>query len=528
MPLQPARCRVDAGTVVGTQEAGGAVVAFRGIPYAAPPVGPLRFRPPQRPQPWTGERAATAFGPSAPQYGIVANSLYAGGHERQSEDCLHLNDWAPARPEGELPVLVWLHYGAFQFGGSSAPIYDGAQLAAAGMVVVTVDHRLGRLGFLAHPALSAEAASRTSGNYGLLDQIAALEWVQRNIAAFGGDPGNVTFAGLSAGSSAVNLLLTSPLTRGLLHRAIGMSGAQLGPVGASGRLGDGLQDLASAERSGELIAHALGAADADDLRRVTPAQLMAAELPPDPGPVWRVDMGMPIARNVFDASYPIVDGYVVPESPYAAYAAGRFHDVPLVTGSAADERVGVPYLSDPALFEADARAELGGLADEFLALFPHEDAAATRLSSQRANADRIFIWQNWTWARLHAARGGAPTFHYHTTRCPPVPPGRYVEHDAGAFHSAEIPYLFRNLGVRDWPWEDADRRLSDTLSAQILRFCATGDPNGPGLPTWPAFAAPHHATMLLGDDVVPGAMPRQAELGLWDRWFAGLRGEGEG
>jgi para-nitrobenzyl esterase len=512
--MQHARRRVDAGTLDGTQEAGGGVVAFRGIPYAAPPVGPLRWRPPQLPEPWSGERDASAFAPDAPQYELVPSSLYAGGHERQSEDCLYLNVWAPANPEGPLPVLVWLHFGAFQFGGASAPFYDGAHLAATGLVVVTVNHRLGRLGFLAHPALSAESAGASSGNYGLLDQIAALEWVQRNIAAFGGDPGNVTFGGLSAGSSAVNLLLTSPLTTGLFQRAIGMSGAQLGPVGTSGGLGDGLQDLASAEGSGRLV---FGDVSAEDLRRLSVAEVMRAQLPPDSGPSWHVDMGMPMARNIFDASYPIVDGHVVPVAPHAAYTAGRFHNVPLLTGSAADERAGVPYLPDAALFEADARAELGDLADEFLALFPPGDTAQTRLSSQRANADRIFIWQNWTWARLHAAR--APAFHYHTTRRPPVPAGRYVEHDPGAFHSAELPYMFRNLEVRDWPWEDADRRLSAVLSAQVRQFCRTGNPNGPGLPDWPAFAEPGRATMLLGDEIAAGAMPRGAQLALWDRFF---------
>jgi para-nitrobenzyl esterase len=518
--MQHARRRVDAGRVVGSQEAGGEVVAFRGIPYAAPPVGALRWRPPQRPEGWNGERDATAFAAAAPQYEVVRNSLYAGGGERQGEDCLYLNVWAPAAPGGDLTVLVWLHFGAFQFGGTSVPLYDGAQLARAGLVVVTVGHRLGRLGFLAHPALSAESATRTSGNYGLLDQVAALEWVQRNAAAFGGDPGNVTFAGVSAGSSAVNLLLTSPLTAGLLHRAVGMSGAQLGPVGASGGLGDGLQDLASAESSG---ARALGSVSAYQLRRMTVAEVMGAALPPDPGPHWHTDMGMPMARNVFDASYPIVDGHVVPGPPYEAYAAARFHDVPLLTGSAADERAGVPYLRDLALFEADARAELGDLAGEFLALFPHADAAVTRLSSQRANADRIFIWQNWAWARLHAASATSPTFHYHTTHRPPVPAGRYAEPDPGAFHSAEIPYLFRNLAVRDWDWQEADRRLSEVLSGQLLQFCRTGDPNGPGLPAWPVFAEPDRATMLLGGDIAAGAMPRQPELALWDRFFAALR-----
>jgi len=513
--------RVDGGTLVGRRLAGGAVVAFLGIPYAAPPVGPLRWRPPQPPEPWTGERDATRFAPNAPQYELHPDSLYAGGHERQSEDCLYLNVWAPAEPEGDLPVLVWLHFGAFQYGGASVPLYDGSHLARAGLVVVTLNHRLGRLGFLAHPALSRESASGTSGNYGLMDQVAALEWVQRNIAEFGGDPGNVTFGGVSAGSSAVNLLLTSEMTRGLLHRAVGMSGAQLGPVGASGRLGDGLQDLESAERSGEILAASLGAHDADALRALTPEQLMGAALPPPPGPTWRVDSGMPISRNVFDTSYPIVDDHVVPGDPYERYEAGRFHDVPLMTGSAADERAGMPYLSDPALFEADARAELGDLADRFLELFPPGDEAATRLSSQRANGDRIFIWQNWTWARLHAAAGRAPTFHYHWLHHPPVPAGRYVEHDAGAFHSAELPYLFRNLAVRDWPWREEDRHLSEVLSGQLLRFCATGDPNGPGLPEWPVFAAPERHTMLLCAEPRAGAMPRQAELALWDRFFRG-------
>jgi para-nitrobenzyl esterase len=517
------RRRVDTGTLVGTHAAGGSVVAFRGVPYAAPPVGPLRWRAPQRPEPWTGERPASAPAPSAPQYELPARSLYAGGHEHQSEDCLYLNVWTPAEPAADLPVLVWLHLGAFQYGSASLPLYDGALLARQGLVVVTVGHRLGRLGFLAHPDLSAEAASGTSGNYGLLDQVAALEWVQRNARAFGGDPGNVTFGGVSAGSSAVNLLLASPLTAGLFHRAVGVSGAQLGPVGASGGLGDGMQDLEAAERSGALVADALGAEDADELRRIPPAQLMLAPLPPPPGPIWEIDSGMPIGRNVFDASYPIVDGHVVPEPPFDAYAAGRFHDLPLLTGAAADERAAVPYLSDPALYEADARAELGDLADELLALFPPGDRAATRLSSQRANADRIFIWQNWTWARLHAAAARAPTFHFHTTYAPPVPPGAHLEADPGAFHASDVPYLLRTLHARDWPWTQDDRRLAALRSRQLAEFCRHGSPNGPGLPYWPVFGEPDRTTMLVGGELAPGPMPRQERLALWDRFFAARR-----
>ncbi len=262
---------------------------------------------------------------------------------------------------------------------------------------MTLNYRLGRLGFLAHPELSRESGTGASGNWGLMDQIAALEWVQRNIASFGGDPSNVTLAGLSAGSSSVCLLLLSPQAQGLFHRAVAMSGAQLGPVGESGGIGDGLQDLDHAERSGQRVAAALGADSLDDLRAASVEALMAVPPPEDPGPRWSVDAGMQIGLGAFDSAYPIVDGHVVPGDPYALYEAGRFHPVPLLTGSTADERSGIPYLTSERRFpRARTRGTTASSPGEFLELFPAGSDAAARESSARANGDRIFIWQNWT------------------------------------------------------------------------------------------------------------------------------------
>ncbi len=513
--------RVEQGRLRGTLSKDGQVAAFKGIPYAAPPVGPLRWRPPQRPDEWSGIREATAFAPNAPQFSLAPNSLYAGGHERQSEDCLYLNVWAGAdQAEQGRPVLVWLHYGAFQFGGASLPLYDGENLARAGAVVVTLNYRLGRLGFLAHPDLSAESAAGASGNWGLMDQIAALEWVQGNIRRFGGDPDNVALVGLSAGSSSVSLLLLSPLAEGLFHRAIAMSGSQLGPVGETGRLGDGLQDLEHAEHSGVRVAEALSASSADELRAIPVGEIMAVSPPDDPGPRWTVDAGMPIGRGVFDSAYPIVDGHVVPGDPYELYAVGRFHPIPLLTGSTADERAAIPYLTSVAAFRADAEADYRELAPAFLELYPARTDEDVAQSSSLANGDRLFIWQNWTLARLHAGAGKASTFYYHTSRVPPLPePHGLAEARPGAFHAMEIPYLFRHLEVRPWPWEDHDRRLSDIVSGYWLNFCRYGDPNGPTLPPWLEFDPEAPAVMHFGDEIGVGPVPRRAELDFWDRYF---------
>jgi len=509
---------VAEGRLSGAVSDDGAVRSFKGIPYARPPVGELRWRLPAPPQRWDGTRQAVAFGPTAPQLPVVATSLYAGGGEHQSEDCLTLNVWTAAQSsDARLPVMMWLHLGAHQFGGSSVALYDGERLARRGVVVVTINHRLGRLGFLSHPQLSAESPHGASGNYGLHDQVAALRWIAENIAAFGGDPARVTVFGLSAGSQSVNMLMASPLARGLFSRAIGESGAALGPVGPSSGITDSMQDAASAERTGLALGAALRAATIDELRRRTPVELMLAPLPLGEDR-WTFDaVAEPFSRGGLDGAFPTVDGHLMPAPPHEIMRAGRHALVPLLTGSVAGEASGMPYMADAARFAADARREYGEHADEFLGLFPAGDDQQAASASAAANGDRVFVWQNWAWANLHR-RAGAPTHYYHFSREPPLPADAQIaERSRGAFHGAEIPYVFDHLAARDWPWSDHDRQLAETMSGYWVSFAASGDPNGGGRPAWPGFDG--RRAMHFGDEVGLGPVPRREHLAFWDAYY---------
>jgi para-nitrobenzyl esterase len=520
--------RVAEGLLTGSTSADGVIRSFKGIPYAQPPVGELRWREPQPPQRWDGSRDATQFGPTAPQLPVRATSLYAGGHEHQSEDCLTLNIWTAAgSSDARLPVMVWLHFGAYQYGGSSVPLYDGEGLAREGVVVVTLNHRLGRLGFLAHPELSAESSHGTSGNYGLLDVIEALRWLAENVAAFGGDPQRVTIFGLSAGSMSVCILMASPPARGLFHRAIGESGGAFGPVGASSAITDSMQDLPHAERTGVALADAAGARSIGELRRLSPGELMAVALPAGGDDRWVLNgSDEPFSRGSLDTGFPIVDGHLLPGAGYTIFETARQADMPLITGSVADEASGMMYLPNAARFIADARTEYGERADAFLSLFPARDDAEAAVTSARANADRVFIWQNWTWARLHSPVNR--TYYYHFSREPPIPPDADVaEHIRGAFHGAEIPYVFRHLSVRDWAWTDHDRELSRVMAAYWVNFARTGDPNGSSLPSWPQFDAEAPATMHFGDAISSGSVPRREHLAFWDDYYRARRLKGE-
>ena len=524
--------RVEQGTLQGVTSRDGSVRSYKGVPFARPPVGELRWRSPQPPDGWDGIRPADAFAPHAFQPPIRDNILlgsYVGGsYGEPSEDCLYLNIWtAPADRDERRPVMVWFHHGAFRFGGPGVPLYDGENLARDGAVVVTVAYRLGRLGFMAHPELSAESGHGASGNYGLQDEIRALEWIQENIAAFGGDPDCVTVFGLSAGSASVNLLMASPLARGLFQRAIGESGALMTPAAPSSGRGDRMQDLGSAEQTGLALGRALGCGSLDELRRcpagdviAVPALKLLAEPPPDTA--W-LRAGMPVHAGELDGNYPVLDGYVLPRTPFEIYSSGGQADVPLLTGSAAREASGLPYITDLEAWTTESRSAYGEFADRFLSLFAATDGDVREISAASLG-DRVFIWQNWTWARLHARTANSPAFYYHWSHVPPIHVDEeFADRTRGAFHGVELPYIFRNLEVHDWPWEAFDRSLRDVVSSYWLNFARTGDPNGDTLPEWPTFDPDAPRAMHFAEEIAVGPVPRREQLDFWDDWYGAMR-----
>jgi len=502
--MTAAHATVTNGRIEGVAEPDGRVRTFLGIPFARPPVGDLRWRPPQPMAAWTGIRDATRYGPSAIQTRVAANSLYYGGEREFDEDCLYLNVWTGAPADSARPVLVWFHFGAFQFGSASNPIYDGRILAREGATVVSVNYRLNRLGFFAHPALSAESDHGVSGNYGLLDQLAALHWVRDNIEVFGGDPTRVTVMGVSAGGHSVHNLRASNLAAGLFHRAIAQSGPGVAPVLDGPGHAASPQSLAAGEQAGTEVADLLGVRTAAQLRAVPAEALGAVMLPRSAGP-WLSDNlpGVSTSMHVFDSAYPVVDGYVLRESPLTAYQSGRALDVPMIVGNAGNEGSGLPYLTKLDDFHAYVRGAYGAHADRLLALYPATEDADVPAASRALEGDRIFVWSGWTAARLQARSGVSPVWHYNFRRPPPMrSDSDVVERPfAGAYHGAELAYLFGTFGVWDWSWTADDHRLGRQVRAAWLAFARTGNPAAPdsdalGTPYWPAFLEEEPTTMV--------------------------------
>jgi para-nitrobenzyl esterase len=519
---QPIELIIETGRLRGVLSADEAVASFKGIPYAAPPVGELRWRAPQPPQPWTGVRDADRYGPRCVQPDRHVRSISYFGPEAESEDCLTLNVWSAAPDGGKWPVMVWFHGGAFYVGSGSQPIFAGDQLARKGVIVVTVNYRLGRLGFLAHPELTKE--SGFSGNYGLLDQIAALRWVRDNIGAFGGDPGCVTIFGQSAGSISAAALMASPLAKGLFHRAIGMSGGLFGPVRDTCDTGDSIQSLAAAERTGQAFAQVLGAKSLADLRAKPAAEIQFTSRFGQGSGSYNPQNS---ARGVFDTHWPIVDGHVLPRSPYEIFLAGEQNDVPLMSGNTANEGATMPAAASLQAFYAEAQAEHGANVEEFLALYPASTDDEAADASRTAFSYRNFYWQNWAWARLQAQTGRSPVYVYRFAHVPPLPADRTFNENTnaklGAFHCAEIPYVFRTLAARDFAWTDVDRRLSDIVSAYWVRFAASGNPNEFGLPEWPAFDLESQEMMEFTDDAAGAFIADVARLEFWDDFYGAAR-----
>jgi para-nitrobenzyl esterase len=496
--------RIDSGRITGAADETG-VRSYKGIPFAGPPVGEHRWQPPLPVAAWDGVRDCTQFGATCPQLPYAAGSMYAQKPQPQSEDCLFLNVWTAAKKDDERrPVMVWIHGGALTRGSGSIPPYDGASLARQGAVVVTINYRLGPLGFFAHPALSKESDHHSSGNYGMLDQIAALGWVRKNIGSFGGDPGRVTIFGESAGSWSVCYLVASPLAQGLFHRAIGQSGGAFAPVPF---LKEERHAVPSAESVGQRLAKELGCDTADDeaaaLRAKTPDELFAA--------VEKTAMRL----------RPNVDRWALADDVYATFAAGKQNNVPVIVGSTADEATtlfaGLLPKSKEAYIDV-ARAKYGDLADEYLALYPAETDDDVRAAFMAGMRDEWFTWEMRTWARL-TERAGNKAYQYFFSHVPPSP----NREQNGAYHAAEILYVFNNLKKIDWPYTDDDRRLADAVSSAWVRFAATGDPNGGALPTWTAFDETSQPYLDLGDSIEPARELLKAQCDFFDKYYAAKR-----
>lgn len=489
----PDPVQIEGGLLEGVTES--AARTFKGIPFAAPPVGSLRWRPPQRPPAWPGIRKADTFSPVCPQRGAYPPE---SPPEPASEDCLYLNVWMPGQPTAEkLPVMVWIYGGALENGSASTPLYAGDELARRNVILVTANYRLGVLGFLSLPELSKESEHGVSGNYGLLDQIAALQWVQRNIAAFGGDPNRVTVFGQSSGSISISALIASPLARGLFQRAIGQSGGLFEPIELdSGFWPDGAeaegQDFAQRSRGATLAA----------LREMPAEELL---------------------KTPFNAHF-VVDRYVLASSPFDAYKDGTQNDVDLLVGSNADE--GQLFLAGKTVtvdnFKQVLEDDFSGLIVRLMAPSPSGGDADARALAVAFESDMRFRWDMWTWARLAANAGKAKVFYYQFSRSPPFAEGnRYF--GLGATHGMEMPYVFDHLSQQPLAWMPQDRTLASVLPAYWTNFATTGDPNGPGLPIWPDFRSAALQVMVLGDAIHPQQIPNEDRLRHIDRVYAVVR-----
>jgi len=483
LPLQASitePVRVEQGLLSGVAGTSPEVRIFRGVPFASTPVGDLRWRAPKPAPKWTGVRNAAEFSAICMQR--RPNAAGIGAEPRpMGEDCLYLNIYTAAKTANDkLPVMVWIHGGALTAGAASVSAYDGEQLARKGVVVVTINYRLGVFGFFAHPELTRESDHAASPNFGLLDQIAALQWVQKNIAGFGGDPKSVTIFGESAGSWSTNLLAASPLARGLFHRVIGESGGEFEPM----------KSLAQAEQAGSKFG-------------------TLAELRAKTAEAIQFDMGAAFVGANGGYTGPVVDGWALPEDVYTIYAKGKQNDVPVLIGSNADEgTMFTPATVTLNSLKAMAQSRFGAEAGAFLKLYPAQSDSEAWRAQADSLRDQTFGWEMRTWARMQTKTGKSKVYLYFFSHVPPGPAASRM----GAYHSAEIAYVFQNTHRPGRAWEEVDHQLSDIMSSYWVNFATTGDPNGKGLPAWPAFDPKAELLMGFGDKVEVAPIPHKPAL----------------
>jgi para-nitrobenzyl esterase len=495
---------VTGGRVAGAVANG--IASYKGIPFAAPPVGALRWKAPQPVTAWTGAKQTTTFGPSCLQDPNFARLF--GAPPALSEDCLYLNVWTPAKSATDrLPVMVWIYGGGFVGGMTSIPTYDGTRFASKGVVLVSIAYRLGVFGYVAHPELSRESGNKGSGNYGLQDMIAGLKWVQANIDRFGGDPRRVTIFGESAGGIAVSMLTASSAAKGLFQGAISESGGNFGPPRTTNEGGATAPSLAVAEQTGRSFLEKLGASDIKTAREL-PAEKLQAALGPG-------------LQSTF---WPVFDGNILPGNQYELYVAKRFNDTPVLIGTNSDEGAlfAQPGMT-PERFESQVRGGYGARADVVLAAYPHATNDEAAQAGRDLFRDSTFAWPTWAWATLQAQKGAGKAFVYYFDH-------RTAQSPNGANHASEIPFVFGNLtgtgggviGLGGAPRPE-DVAMSDLMNSYWVNFAKTGDPNGPGLPAWPAFTPGAQNAMIF--DVHPSArpLPNMTQLKAMDEYFAWRR-----
>ena len=473
--------KTEGGKVEGTVENG--IRVFKGIPFAAPPVGDLRWKAPQPAKPWEGILKADKFAPGCPQTMKM----------EMSEDCLYLNVWTPAKSANEkLPVMVWIHGGGFAVGAPLEPIYNGEKFTHKGVIFISVAYRLGPLGFLAHPELSAESPNKVSGNYGLLDQIAALKWVQKNISAFGGDPAKVTIFGESAGGAAVSILCASPLTKGLFIGAICQSGGNFSPVDSSSM-------LKGTEKAGMEFMKRMGANSIAELRKMDVQKFLSDSL-----------------RGRYGFR-PCVDGYVLMGDQYKLYEAGQYNDVNVIVGSNSDEGgMFVRQPIEPDAYKKGIKARYGDFADKFLQAFPGDTKEQATYSSMDMTRDQSFGWASWTWARLQSRTGKSKVFVYYFNQKQSETPKNQIEL-RGAPHGEDIRFVFQNYFERNYNQDDL--KLGEMMATYWTNFAKYGDPNGENLPVWPEFREKNSSVMYLNSTSKQGQVPNLDNLELIEKYL---------
>ncbi len=479
--------KTHAGMIQGPPPNTAGIRIYKGVAFAMPPVGDRRWRAPAQLETWEGVKPATQFSTDCVQ------APPADGHP-VSEDCLYLNIWTGAQTIAERrPVLVWIHGGGFSSGSGRDLRINGENLAKRGIVVVTINYRVGALGFLAHPELTEESHNKTSGNYGLLDQLAALAWVQRNIMMFGGDPANVTLGGNSAGALCVNLLVASPLAKNHFRRVIVESGAAVSSFSLAYP-----QPLKISEKAGIDFMNAAGADSLAALRRIPHTDLLKTRGP----------------------NRMSIDGYVVPMDPYEMFSTGKHNDVPILNGWNRDDVAGGGTTTGTTAFKDSVKTQYGVHADAVLKAFPADTDEQAGKSAAALSRDVLFAWQGYTWVRLQERTGKAAAYTYYFNRVPPDTPEQMAR---GVFHGSESPYALDNLDKFKRPYTDIDRKLSAVMSSYWINYMRSGNPNGSGLPEWPQFSIKTDQVMELGETISPRATPFKDEFAALDDVFELVR-----